>query len=108
MAKAKAKKRKVGESSTTPEIPESEDQTLVTPEARTEIPEDHHDDQVEPPKQNEPAGTEAMDAEANPADDLNLPSPDPALSPAKAAKDVPSHERNNDEITITGEAYKTP
>ena len=107
-AKAKRQESKVGESSTNPDIPESEDQTLVTPEANVENPKDHHEDQGDPPPQTELKASEAMDTDANPAGNLNPLSPILASSPAKATEDIPSYEKKNKDITITGAAYKTP
>jgi hypothetical protein len=48
-----------------------------------------------------------MDAEANPADNLNPSSPIPASSPAKATEEIPP-EKDNDEIAIIGAGYKAP
>lgn len=76
----------------------------MTPEDNIQNPEDH---QVEPPQLNDLSGTEGMDTEANPVDNLNPPSSAPTPSPTKAAQDV-LLEKNNDEVTITGGAYQPP
>ena len=48
-AKAKSRKRKIGDSSKAPEIPKSEEQVLVTPEDNIENHEEHHNKKDNPP-----------------------------------------------------------
>ncbi|XP_044983654.1 uncharacterized protein LOC123450512 [Hordeum vulgare subsp. vulgare] len=81
---AKAKTRKIGDSSINHEIHEMEDSSLVTPEVHTQHPEDQLDDQEESSHHTEQASPEAMDAEANRTNNLNPP------SPCAATKYVPS------------------
>lgn len=118
--RAKANKRKrVGESSSSAAIPESQDPPLVTPEVQTETTvEDNPDQRVEPTQQNEPAGDDElvivepvhMDAQGNtddPAHNTNPPSPTRASSPVKEAENIISpHTVVDEEVNISGETYK--
>lgn len=97
----------MGDSSKIPKIPESEDQILVTLEANIEKPEDHPDDQGDPPSHTEPTASEAMGVDANPADNLDLPSPILASGPVKATEETPP-EKNDDDIAIIGVGHKAP
>ncbi|XP_040252904.2 uncharacterized protein [Aegilops tauschii subsp. strangulata] len=96
----------MGKSSTTPVIPESEEQVLVTPDANTEQDEEHHDDRGDPPPQTEKTASDAMDADANPAGNPDPPSSIPS-SPLEATEETPP-EKNDDDVAIIGAGYKTP
>jgi hypothetical protein len=110
--RAKAKKRKTGESSSAPEILETEDPNTATPEGERETATDQPGENIEPPKQNEPPTTEEVNTQVgatDKAEDLNPPSPVHTLSPRKAAEDiVVSSPRPAKEVTITGASFKAP
>jgi hypothetical protein len=89
--RAKAKKRKTGESSSTPENLDPVDPNLAAPEDQREAAMDQPGENVEPSKQSEPPTTEEVDTQVgatDKAEDLNPPSPVHTLSPVKAAEDT--------------------
>lgn len=98
----------MGDSPTNLDIPESDEQILVTPETDTEKPEDQHDNQGDPRPLSDPAATKAMDINANPVNEVNPPSPTLACSPIKVTEGTHSYEKNNKDVTVIGAGYKTP
>jgi hypothetical protein len=110
--RAKAKKRKTGESSSAPEILETEDPNTATPEGERETATDQPGENIEPPKQHEPPMTEEVDTQVgatDKAEDINPPSPVQALSPKKATEDiVASSPQPADAVTITGASFRAP
>jgi hypothetical protein len=110
--RAKAKKRKTGESSLIPENLELEDPILVTPEGQREAAKDQADENVDPPKQNEPPTTEEVNTQGGAPDvleDINPPSLIRLSSPTKATEDIAlSSPQIADEVTITGASFKAP
>jgi hypothetical protein len=110
--RAKAKKRKTGESSSTPENHEPEDPNLVTPEGQREAAKDQAAENIEGSQRNEPPSTEEVDTHAGATDevgDISPPSNVHMLSPVKAAEDmVLSSPQIADEVIITGASFKAP
>jgi hypothetical protein len=96
-----SKKRKVGDSSKAPKILESEEQVLLTPEANTKNPKEHHNKQDELPPQAEATAVEDMGIDANPADNRDPPSPIPSSTSVKPTEETPPEE-NTDDIGIIG------
>jgi hypothetical protein len=80
---------------------------LITLDVNTENPEEHQNKQNEPPPHADVTASEAMDIEANLADNRDPPSPIPSSTPVKPIEEIPS-EKNNDDISIIGVGHSTP